>query len=99
MIGTHIHKSGEFFTSLVAFFEQEDGNKKKPVQIFSGAAKWWRRPMPTLEDMEATKTYIRENALQVFVHSIYLINLGTSDQAILGKGIQSLIDHMDLAAD
>jgi len=98
MIGTHIHKSGEFFTSLAAFFEQEDGNKKKPVQIFSGAAKWWRRPMPTLQDIEATKTYIKENELQVFVHSIYLINLAAPRSTFMTKPFKCLKWELEFGA-
>ena len=35
----------------------------------------------------------------VFLHAIYLINLGTPDAAHLERGIQSLINYMELAAD
>jgi deoxyribonuclease-4 len=35
----------------------------------------------------------------VFLHAIYLINLGTADEAHLDRGVQSLINYMNLAAE
>ena len=74
-IGTHIHKSGSFIRSLRAFYETKPENLTKPVQLFSGSPKWWRRPGVTLTDYNETKTFITENNLNVFIHSLYLVNL------------------------
>jgi len=53
-IGTHIHKSGSFIRSLRAFYETKPENLTKPVQLFSGSPKWWRRPGVTLTDYNET---------------------------------------------
>ena len=73
MIGTHIRKSGSFTKSLQAFFSSE--NVGRPVQIFSGSPKFWKRPKVTPEQQKEVLDYITEHKHQVFVHSIYLINL------------------------
>ena len=73
-IGTHIPKSKQFYTSLKTFYDIEINNNK-PVQLFSGSPKFWRRPGITRKDVDLTKSYITENKLSVFIHSIYLINL------------------------
>ncbi len=74
-IGTHIHKKGSFLGSLNAFFSEQP--KNRPVQIFSGSPKFWRRPKVSEEEQQQVKAYIeaQEPSLMVFVHSIYLINL------------------------
>lgn len=74
-IGTHIPKSKAFLSSLQSYFEKKEINKTKPVQIFSGSPKFWRRPRLDEVDAGATKKYIDTHQLTVFVHSIYLINV------------------------
>jgi len=73
-IGTHIPKSKQFYTSLKTFYDIAN-NKNKPVQLFSGSPKFWRRPGITRKDVDLTKSYIDTYHLSVFTHSIYLINL------------------------
>jgi len=74
-IGTHIQKQKCFIKSLEAFFSK--ANLGRPVQIFSGSPKFWRRPSVTNAQQQQVKNYIASQspALEVFVHSIYLINL------------------------
>ena len=73
-IGTHIRKIKKFLPSLKAFYNYEE-NLKKPCQIFTGSPKFWRRPGLDPEDVLATKNYLEQYNLNVFVHSIYLCNL------------------------
>ncbi len=73
MIGTHISKKNGFINSFNNFFKNEP--KEKPVQIFTGSPKFWKRPEISFEECNKIKEYILEYNLTVFTHSIYLINL------------------------
>ena len=73
-IGTHIQKSGSFIQSLLAFYNAKPENLTRPVQLFSGSPKWWRRPNVKEEDATLTRAFVESNNLSVFVHSLYLIN-------------------------
>ena len=70
------------------------------IQIFGSSPQSWAfKPVPDSE-VDAFRQSASESGLgPVFLHAIYLINLGTSDQASLAKGIDSLINYMTLAAD
>ena len=73
MIGTHISKKKGFLNTISAFFQVEPTSK--PIQIFTGSPKFWKRPTVTPEEYAEVKEYILKHNLKVFVHSIYLINL------------------------
>ena len=94
-IGTHIPKSKAFLSSLKSYFEKKEINKTKPVQIFSGSPKFWRRPNFNEEDVDATKIYINTHHLRVFVHSIYLINLCKSIEEFKKNAHPCLVWELD----
>lgn len=73
-IGTHISKKGGFIKTLKNYYSN-DSHKGRPVQLFSGSPKIWKRPNVDEEEQKLVKKYVTENALDVFIHSIYLINL------------------------
>lgn len=70
------------------------------IQIFGSGPQTWRfKPAPP-DAVAAFLEKARENDVQpVFLHAVYLINLGTPDPAILEKSIASLVQYMKLAAD
>ena len=70
------------------------------IQIFGSSPRSWVfKPVPDSE-IDAFRRSASESRLgPVFLHAIYLINMGTADQASLAKGIDSLINYMTLAAD
>jgi len=70
------------------------------IQIFGSSPQSWAfKPIPDSE-IEAFRQSASESGLgPVFLHAIYLINMGTADQGSLAKGIDSLINYMTLAAD
>ncbi len=72
--GTHISKCNMFITSLKQFYDLEE-NKGKPCQIFSCSPTVWKRTNILEKDKADTKEYIKQNNLNVFVHSFYLGNL------------------------
>ena len=73
-IGRHGHKSGSFWSSIAPFFEEPD-NEGRPLQIFTGAPQFWRRPNPDPEDVKLVRVLLQTGQHNVFIHSIYLINL------------------------
>ena len=70
------------------------------IQIFGSSPQSWAfKPVPEME-IEAFRQKTEATGLApAFLHAIYLINLGTPNQANLEKGIQSLLNYMHLAAD
>ena len=95
-IGAHVSTAGGISKAIAR--AQEIGCEA--IQIFGSSPQSWAfKPVPE-EEKEAYRQNISKAGLgPVFLHAIYLINLGTADRAILEKGVQSLIDHMALAAD
>ena len=63
------------------------------IQIFGSSPQGWTfRPVPG-EDIEAFRQDLAEAGIgPVFLHAIYLINLGTSKQDVLANSVQSLIN-------
>ena len=70
------------------------------IQIFGSSPQTWAfKPAPG-EQIESFKQGLAEAGIgPVFLHAIYLINLGTPNEDSLKKGIDSLIKYMNLAAD
>ena len=89
-IGYHIRKSKSFLNSLSVFYGNGSKNAGKPVQLFSGAPKAWRRPTVSDEDLIKTSAYIEERKLRVFIHALYLINLCWDSEKLAEKGLPCL---------
>jgi deoxyribonuclease-4 len=70
------------------------------IQIFGSSPQTWTfKPVPG-EQIELFKQGLADAGIgPVFLHAIYLINLGTPDKEKLKKGIDSLANYMKLAAD
>ena len=69
------------------------------LQIFGSSPQGWAfKPAPG-EEVEAFRQEAAEAGMgPVFLHAIYLINLGTPKEDVLAKGVQSLINYMVLAS-
>ena len=70
------------------------------IQIFGSSPQGWAfKPIPG-EEVETFRQGLTEaNMGPVFLHAIYLINLGTPKEDVLEKGVQSLINYMGLGSD
>jgi deoxyribonuclease-4 len=90
MIGTHIQKKKTFIKTLSDFYNASSGNLERPVQLFSGSPKGWKRNDPEEKDVALTREFIESNNLSVFVHSLYLINLCWSGQDFSKKALPCL---------
>ena len=95
-IGAHVSASGGISKAVGRGVEIGC----ETIQIFGSSPQSWAfKPVPDSE-VDAFRQSASESGLgPVFLHAIYLINMGTSDQASLAKGIDSLINYMTLAAD
>ena len=69
------------------------------LQIFGSSPQGWAfKPVPG-DEVEAFRQELAEAEMgPVFLHAIYLINLGTPKEDALAKGVQSLINYMGLAS-
>ena len=69
------------------------------LQIFGSSPQGWAfKPVPG-EEVGAFRQEAAEAGMgPVFLHAIYLINLGTPKEDVLAKGVQSLINYMGLAS-
>ena len=79
-------------------FERAELIEAEAIQMFISAPQQWRAP--ALSD-EVVARFISEReraGLPVFFHGIYLVNLGTADEALLQRSVSSLTQWMDWAA-
>lgn len=79
LLGSHILKKSSFYDSISEYHKK---SKSTSMQIFTGSTKSWARKDPDPDDLKKTKEYIEENKLNVFIHSIYLINLARPAEEI-----------------
>ncbi|MDE0721422.1 MAG: deoxyribonuclease IV [Dehalococcoidia bacterium] len=95
-IGAHVSTLGGISKAVVR--GQEIGCEA--IQIFGSSPQTWAfKPVPG-EQIELFKQGLADAGIgPVFLHAIYLINLGTPDKEKLKKGIDSLANYMKLAAD
>ena len=95
-IGAHVSTSGGISKAVAR--GQEIGCEA--IQIFGSSPQAWAfKPVPG-EQLELFKQGLADAGIgPVFLHAIYLINLGTPDKEKLKKGIDSLANYMKLAAD
>ncbi len=95
-IGAHVSTSGGISKAVAR--GEEIGCEA--IQIFGSSPQTWAfKPVPG-EQIELFKQGLADAGIgPVFLHAIYLINLGTPDKEKLKKGIDSLANYMNLAAD
>ena len=94
-IGAHISTAGGISNSVAR--GQEIGCEA--IQIFGSSPQTWAfKPVPG-EQIELFKQGLADAGIgPVFLHAIYLINLGTPNKENLEKGIDSLVNYIELAA-
>ena len=95
-IGAHVSSAGGISSAVGRGLEIGC----ETIQIFGSSPQGWAfKPVPANE-VETFRNNMAESGMgPVFLHAIYLINLGTANGAMLEKGVQSLISYMDLAAE
>ena len=96
LIGAHVSTAGGISKAVARGVEIGC----EALQIFGSSPQGWAfKPIPGTE-IESFRQQAAESSIgSVFLHAIYLINLGTPNAANLEKGIDSLVNYMRLAAD
>ena len=95
-IGAHVSTAGGISNAVAR--GQEIGCEA--IQIFGSSPQTWAFKTVPGEQIERFKQGLIDAGIGVvFLHAIYLINLGTPSEETLQKGIDSLINYMNLAAD
>ena len=96
LIGAHVSTAGGISKAVARGVEIGC----ESLQIFGSSPQGWAfKPIPGTE-IESFRQQAAESSIgSVFLHAIYLINLGTANAANLEKGIDSLVNYMRLAAD
>lgn len=94
-IGAHVSTAGGISKAVAR--GQEIGCEA--IQIFGSSPQTWAfKPVPG-NQIELFKQNLADAGMgPVFLHAIYLINLGTHNKDNLRKGIDSLVNYMTLAA-
>lgn len=75
LVGSHISKYPTYYETFSKLEELGVDLGSYPVQIFTGSNKMWKRSKINEKDIQKTQKYIKDNNIQGFIHSIYLINL------------------------
>lgn len=95
-IGAHVSSAGGISKAL----DRGAEIGCETIQIFGSSPQSWAfKPVPEAEKEAFRQKTAETGIAPAFFHAIYLINLGTPDQENLEKGVQSLINYMNLAAD
>ncbi len=95
-IGAHVSTSGGI--SKAVGRGKEIGCEA--LQIFGSSPQGWAFKPIAGEEIESFRQQAAEAEIgHVFLHAIYLINLGTPAVENLQKGIDSLVNYLELAAD
>jgi deoxyribonuclease-4 len=94
-IGAHVSTSG----GLPNGIERARTMGAEAIQIFGAAPQSWRRRVYTPEEGQAFKQAAQAaDVWPVFIHGVYLVNLGTSNPENLDKSVEALIADMRLSS-
>ena len=94
-IGAHVSSAGGISKAV----ERGAEIGAEAIQLFGSSPQAWAfKPIPGQEIEDFRQGMAEANMGPVFLHAIYLINMGTQKEDILEKGVQSLISYMNLAS-
>ncbi|TMG07985.1 MAG: deoxyribonuclease IV [Chloroflexi bacterium] len=94
-IGAHVRTAGGVDKAIDHAVEMG----AETIQIFSGAPYAWKRKKYTEAEVEAFKKRIEETGIEpAFIHGLYLVNLASSDEALLARSFDALVGDMKAAS-
>ena len=95
-IGAHVSAAGGIDNAI----QNGEGIGAETIQIFGSPPQGWRyKPHPEERIAAFNEKAKSANISPVFLHGIYLINLGTNNEENLIKATDSLVAHMRLASE
>lgn len=93
-IGAHVSSAG----SHHLVFERARAIGAEAVQLFISAPQQWKLPAPTDEQVETFRAALNASGMPAFFHGVYLMNFGSTDEAMLEKSKASLKAYLHFAA-
>ena len=94
-IGAHVRTAGGVDKAIDHAVEMG----AETIQIFSGAPYAWKRKKYTEAEVEAYKKRVEETGIEpAFIHGLYLVNLASSDDALLARSHDALVGDMKAAS-
>lgn len=89
-IGAHVSSAG----GPEKVFERALAIGAEAVQLFISAPQQWRSPNLSPEQVEAFRSASANSGLPAFFHGVYLINLGSADEALQKRSVTSLAAYL-----
>ena len=93
-IGAHVSSAG----GILKVFERAAEIGAEAVQIFPSAPQQWKAPVIAEEQAVQFRERLAESGMPAFFHAVYLINLGSKDEALLERSVASLTESLNWAA-
>ncbi len=93
-IGAHVRSTGGVREVVPRALEMG----AEAVQFFISAPQQWRPPVISDEDADEFRREREAAGIPAFLHGVYLVNLASSDSALLGRSVGSLKLYMKWGA-
>ena len=94
-IGAHVRTAGGVQNAIG--HAEEMG--AEAIQIFSGAPYAWKRKNYSQAEVDAYRKRVEETGIEpCFIHGLYLVNLASSDAALLARSHDALVGDMKAAS-
>lgn len=94
-IGAHVRTAGGVQNAIG--HAEEMG--AETIQIFSGAPYAWKRKNYTQAEVDAYGKRVEETGIEpCFIHGLYLVNLASTDDALLARSYDALVGDMKAAS-
>jgi deoxyribonuclease IV len=91
LLGAHVSISGGFMNALI----EARRLGADAIQIFTKNQRFWREKIVSKEEgLEFQKSCPSYGVKQVFSHAIYLISMGSENEEIVSKSVDSLIAEL-----
>lgn len=92
-IGAHISSAGGIHKA----FERADAIGAEAIQLFPSAPQQWKAPVISDEQAQLFREGLEASGKPVFFHGVYLVNLASSDEALLERSVTSLSQYLEWA--
>lgn len=93
-IGAHVRTAGGVFNAI----DHAVAMGAETIQIFSGSPQTWRRKNYTQTEVDSYKAKVEDTGIEpAFIHGLYLVNLASSDDALLARSYEALVAEMKAA--
>jgi len=94
-IGAHVRTAGGVDKAIDHAVEMG----AETIQIFSGAPYAWKRKNYSQGEVDACRSKVAETGIEpAFIHGLYLVNLASSDEALLARSFDALVGDMKAAS-